>query len=112
MGYSRQDWLRLQVDIFQIAQSGADKRSVRQYPVEHKARLLAEASNLTGEQLTSYLEQKGVKLADLIAGDSLLKDDRRESAATTQRIRRLQHELARREKALAEAAALLVLKEQ
>jgi len=38
--------------------------SARQYPVEQKARLLAEASKLTGEQLTSYLEQKGMKLAD------------------------------------------------
>jgi transposase len=39
-----------------------------------------------------------------------LQEDGRESAATTQRIRKLERELARKEKALAEAAALLVLK--
>ena len=39
-----------------------------------------------------------------------LEEDGRESAATTKRIRTLERELARKEKALAEAAALLVLK--
>jgi hypothetical protein len=39
-----------------------------------------------------------------------LEEDGRESSTTTRRIRKLERELARKEKALAEAAALLVLK--
>jgi hypothetical protein len=39
-----------------------------------------------------------------------LEEDGRESAATTKRLRNLERELARKEKALAEAAAFLVLK--
>jgi hypothetical protein len=60
--------------------------------------------------LSAYLEQRGVKLADFERWRLALEDDGRESAATTQRIRKLERELARKEKALAEAAALLVLK--
>ena len=54
------------------------KPVVREWTVEQKARVLAEASKLDGEELTAYLER----------------------------------ELARKEKALAEAAALLVLKKK
>src|SRR6185312_7476657 len=44
------------------------------------------------------------------AGAFALQDEGRASNATSQRIRQLERELARKEKALAEAAALLVLK--
>jgi hypothetical protein len=51
-----------------------------------------------------------VKLADLERWRVALEDDGQGSAVTTKRIRQLGRELARTEKALAEAAALLVLK--
>jgi hypothetical protein len=57
-------------------------------------------------------ERRDVKLADFERWRLILEDDGRESAATTQRTRKLERELARKEKALAEAAALLVLKKQ
>jgi hypothetical protein len=50
-----------------------------------------------------------VKLADLERWRVALEDDGQGSAVTTKRIRQLERELARTEKALAEAAALLVL---
>lgn len=91
-----------------LVTSGGPK--ARKWTVEQKARVLAEASALSGEQLRAYLDKNGVKLADYERWRIALQGDGRESAATTQRIRKLERELARKEKALAEAAALLVLK--
>jgi transposase len=80
------------------------------WTVEQKAQALAGASKLSGEQLTSYLEREGIKLADFERWRIALKEDGQGSLATTKRIRKLERELARKEKALAEAAVLLVLK--
>ena len=71
---------------------------------------MAGAAGLTGEQLSSYLEREGVRLADFESWRLALEEGGRASASTTKRIRQLERELARKEKALAEAAALLVLK--
>lgn len=91
-----------------LVTSGSPK--ARKRTVEQKARVLSEAAALNGEQLRAYLDQNGVRLADYERWRIALQDDGQESAATTQRIRTLERELARKEKALAEAAALLVLK--
>jgi transposase len=80
----------------------------RIWTVEQKARVLADASSLGGEELTAYLEREGIKLADFERWRIALAEDG--SIATTRRIRKLERELARKEKALAEAAVLLVLK--
>lgn len=87
-----------------------EKPIVRKWTVEQKAHVLAEASRLSGEQLTAHLEREGVKLADFEQWRLALEEGGGASAATTKRIRQLERELARKEKALAEAAALLVLK--
>jgi len=89
------------------------KPAVREWTVEQKARVLADASELDGEELTAYLQREGVKLAELraVADCGLTRADRA-SASTNKRIRQLERELARKEKALAEAAALLVLKKK
>jgi transposase len=87
-----------------------EKRIQAEWTVEQKAQLLAEASQLSGEQLSTFLGQKGVRFADLERWRLALEGDGQESAATIKRIRKLERELARKEKALAEAAALLVLK--
>lgn len=83
---------------------------VRKWTVEQKAQLLAEGAKLSGEQLSAYLARAGVKLANFERWRIALEEDGPESAAATKRIRKLERELARKEKALAEAAALLVLK--
>ena len=87
------------------------KPTARQWTVERKAHVLAEASNLDGEALTAYLEREGVKFPEYEQWRIAL-DEGGASAATTKRIRQLERELARKEKALAEAAALLVLKKK
>jgi hypothetical protein len=82
----------------------------RVWTVEQKAQVLADASKLSGEELTSYLERGGIKLADFERWRIALEEDGGGSAAASKRIRKLERELARKEKALAEAAVLLVLK--
>jgi hypothetical protein len=47
---------------------------------------LAEASQLTGEQLSAYLQREGVKLADFERRRLALEQDGTESAATTKLI--------------------------
>ena len=86
--------------------------AVREWTVEQKAHVLAEASHLDGEELTAYLEREGVKLAEYEQWRIALDEGGGASAATNKRIRQLERELARKEKALAEVAALLVLKKK
>jgi len=88
------------------------KPAVREWTVEQKVRVLAEASKLDGEELTTYLEGEGLKLAEYEQWRIALDEGGRASASTNKRIRQLERELARKEKALAEAAALLVLKKK
>lgn len=84
----------------------------KSWTVDDKVRVLAEASKLSGEELTAFLERNGLRLAELEQWRLSLEEEGRASKATTKRIRNLERELARKEKALAEAAALLVLKKK
>jgi len=88
----------------------SNNQAVFTWTVEQKARLLADASNLTGEELTAHLEREGVKLAEFEQWRLALEEGGTASTATARRIRKLERELTRKEKALAEAATLLVLK--
>lgn len=109
-GIRQQNLSRWLVEARSLPPVASDKLSRRQWSLEQKARILAEASKLTGTQLSSYLEREGVKLADFERWRFALEQDGNESATTSKLIRKLERELARKEKALAEAAALLVLK--
>lgn len=80
--------------------------------VEDKARIVSEAGKLDGDELMAYLEREGVRLAELEQWRLALAEEGRASKATTAQIRALQRELQRKEKALAEAAALLVLRKK
>jgi hypothetical protein len=73
---------------------------------------LAKAGTLTGAELTDLLEREGLRLAEYEQWRLALAEEGRASLATTKRIRVLERELARKEQALAEAAALLVLKKK
>jgi transposase len=68
------------------------------------------SSQLSGQQLAAFLEREGVKLPEYERWRMALEEGGRASAATTKRIRNLERELSRKEKALAEAAALLFSK--
>jgi hypothetical protein len=83
-----------------------------EWTVEQKARLVAEAASLTGDRLQSLLDKEGVALAEFERWRNALADDAQGDIATARRIRQLERELARKERALAEAAALLVLKKR
>jgi len=90
----------------------APKRQTRAWSVDQKIRILAKAGRLTGAELTALLEREGLLLAEYEQWRLALAEEGRASLATTKRIRALERELARKEKALAEAAALLVLKKK
>ncbi|HUQ01853.1 MAG TPA: hypothetical protein VM261_05120, partial [Kofleriaceae bacterium] len=77
-----------------------------------KARIVADAANLDGERLAAFLQREGAQLADLERWRVALEDRETSSIAMSRRVRSLERELARKEKALAEAAALLVLKKK
>jgi len=85
-------------------------RKSKHHSVEEKIRILGEASRLTGEQLTDYLEREKISLA--VLEQWRLSLDEVAPKATMRRIRDLERQLARKDKALAEAAALLILKKK
>jgi hypothetical protein len=100
-------WLR---DARSLPLMASKEVVARKWSVAQKARVVAEGSRLSGDQLTEYLEREDVRLADYERWRIALEEDGGAATATTKRIRQLERELARKEKALAEAAALLVLK--
>ncbi len=85
------------------------KRPKREWSIEEKIRILAKASALTGAELTDFLQRKGVLHAEYERWRLALGEEGRASLSTVKPIRTLERELARKEKVLAEAAALLVL---
>ena len=89
----------------------AEKRPRRTWTWGRKVEILAATAELEGEQLLAYLEREDVTLGELERWRTLLADDQ-PSVAATKRIKGLERELARKEKALAEAAALLILKKK
>ena len=90
----------------------AGKPKSRIWTVEQKARILSEASELDEGELVAYLEREGMQLAEYESWRIALDEGGRASTSTRKLIRKLERELARKEKALAEAAALLVLKKK
>lgn len=85
-------------------------KSSKAWSVEEKIRVLGQAAILTGEELTVFLQREGLALADLEHWRLILAEGN--SKATAKRIRILERDLARKEKALAEAAALIILKKR
>jgi len=84
----------------------------RKFSVEEKAEILSAAAKLTGAELSSYLEKREVKLAEFEGWRISLEDEGIGGLAFARRIKKLERELARKEKALAEAAAILILKKK
>lgn len=98
----------------------APARRPGQWSVEDKLRVLVEASQLSQGDLGSFLRSRGLHESDLQAWRSAVTEalekprprGKQPASAETKRIRTLERELTRKEKALAEAAALLVLKKK
>jgi transposase len=102
-------WLR---DARSLPLMAPRKRRTKPWSIEEKAKVLMETAGLARGELTHYLEGHGLLLGEVEQWRLALEEEGRASVATTKRIRRLERELARKEKALAEAAALLVLKKK
>ena len=100
-------WLR---EARNLPEVDARKLSGREWTVAQKARLLGDASELTGDELLAHLDREGVTFAEFERWRLALEEGGRASIGISRQIRKLERELARKEKALAEAAALLVLK--
>lgn len=105
-------WLEQARSVPAVAKQPDPKPVVRIWTVEQKARVLAEAAPLDGDQLAAYLEREGVKLAEYEQWRLALDEGGLSPTATKKRIRELERDLARKEKALAEVGALLVLQKK
>jgi hypothetical protein len=89
----------------------SDDGIVFSWTVEQKARIIVQAATLSSNELTSYLEGEGIKVACFRRWRLALEEAGEESMVLTKRIRKLERELIRKERALAEAATLWVLRE-
>lgn len=97
-----------------MGKSGSGKRSAQE-----KLALLVEASKVSQDDLGEFLRREGIHEADLdrwressIEGLSGKVASAASASATDKRVRELEKELRRKEKALAEAGALLVLQKK
>jgi transposase len=108
-------WMQAARTMPAMADNNATKR--RKWTAEEKLRIVNEASGLKDEALGGFLRREGVHETQLRewrdaarAGLASLSGDRK--SPETQRVKQLEKELERKEKALAEVAALLVLRKK
>ena len=104
----------------EVGQAGAVARRAQDRTAEEKLHAIAEAAGVGEQELGAWLRGEGLHAADLdrwraealegLKGPAVRRT--RGRTAEAKRIRELEKELRRKEKALAEAAALLVLKKK
>lgn len=102
------------------AQKKKGKKSRRRWTTEGKLRVVMEARELSDDELGAFLRREGVHAGQLeqwreavhAAFGEQAPETRRRTQADRKRIRALERELQRKEKALAEAAALVWLKKK
>ena len=96
-------------------------RHARDLTVQDRVRILAEAADASPEELGGLIRRHGLTTADLDAWKDALEGVGRTpkkagksdaEKAEARRVRALERELARKEKALAEAAAIIVLQKK
>lgn len=121
-------WLRDAAKLPQLHETGKTPRTGEivmtkrpaDWTPEEKFSLVLEANTIADSELGAFLRRKGVHEAHLIEWRqmmlSALKTQKPQTAGQkspeNRRIRQLENELNRKEKALAEAAALLVLQKK
>lgn len=100
------------------SKQGTRAQRPQDWSPEEKLRVVVEASGLTEEELGAFLRKEGLHQAQLdewvvTARSSLaVRKGRKKASVESKRIRELERELRRKEKALAETAALLVLQKK
>jgi transposase-like protein len=98
------------------------KKSPNSWSPEEKLATVLEAASLTDEQLGEFLRRKGlhethlqqwrVQMLDGLGKKPVGRPKGKSNPAQTKQIKKLEKELRRKDKALAETAALLVLKKK
>jgi transposase-like protein len=98
-----------------------NQKKKKRRSAEEKLRIVVQASELSGEELGAFMRREGVHTSQLeqwtetsrkaLAG-SQASEARRQAERDRKRIRELERELRRKDKALAESAALLWLKKK
>ncbi len=122
-------WLREASGVDTVAKSVNGKsirrkvaRRPQDWTAEEKLEAVLEAVSLSEQELGGYLRRKGLHEAQLEQWRSRVregamealqsKSSRKKASVEAKRVRALERELRRKEKALAETAALLVLKKK
>jgi hypothetical protein len=115
-------WLREAGSVGGVTADESKERPSRRpqdWPLEEILEAVLEASRLSGEDLGAFLRRRGLHEAHLdewrarlTAGLKASASRSKEHSADARRVRELEAELRRKEKALAEAAALLVLQKK
>lgn len=89
------------------------------WSAEDRLQVVIESGGLSEAELGAFLRRKGLHSSDLEQWRSAAREAlaprpkrRKKPSAEQREVRRLERELARKEKALAEAAALLILKKK
>jgi transposase len=111
-GVRQQNLSRWLADARSLPVVTVERRKHKAWSVTDKARIVAEAASLEGDKLTAFLQREGAKVAELERWRLALDERETSSTAMARRVRSLERELARKDKALAETAALLVLKKK
>jgi len=97
----------------QAAKQGAPRRS-EDWPAEERLRVVMEAEHLSGEELGELLRREGLHEATLAEWKASMLEalSSKPRDGSAKRVAELERELLRKEKALAETAALLVLQKK
>ena len=103
-------WLR-EARGLDMANRREKSRTGRKKSLADKVRIMGAAETLAGPDLGAYLRSEGVYPEELMGWREALGEGSVERSAQ-RRIRELERDLRRKEKALAEAAALLILKKK
>jgi transposase len=96
------------------------KKSPNDWSPEEKLKIVLEADALSDDQIGEFIRRKGIhethlqqwRLQMLDGLGKQTKGKKKSNKAETKQIRKLEKELLRKDKALAETAALLVLKKK
>jgi len=96
-----------------------EERTPESWTSEEKVRVVLETTKLNEKELGAYLRKRGLHSVhlekwkeEILEGMKRLENPEGEKREQTRKIKDLERELRRKEKALAETAALLVLKKK
>jgi hypothetical protein len=95
--------------------SDRDARRPEDWSAEERLRVVMEASRLRDEELGAFLRREGIHEATLAEWKASVLEalgPQKRVSADSKRVRELEKQLRRKDKALAETAALLVLQKK